>query len=141
MDAIQLNIFSSRLSAIAEQMGAMLKRAAFSPNIKDRLDFSCALFDAEGELCAQAAHIPVHLGSMAYTMKDLVSSFDWTEGDMVVFNNPFRGGTHLPDVWWHLCLWIHACRVLLPTGRTMPVSARPHRVVCRYQPSWLRKVL
>ena len=79
-------------------MGAVLQRAAFSPNIRDRLDFSCAVFSATGELCAQAAHIPVHLGSMAYAMKDIVSKLDWNEGDMVIVNDPFLGGTHLPDI-------------------------------------------
>src|SRR6056297_1074114 len=79
-------------------MGAVLKRVAFSPNIKDRLDFSCAVFDADGELCAQAAHIPVHLGSMAYAAKDIVRSLHWQPGDMVVLNDPYLGGTHLPDI-------------------------------------------
>ena len=74
---IELSLFSSRIESICDEMGAALKRAAFSPNIKDRLDFSCAVFDAEGELCAQAAHIPVHLGSMAYAMTSIVSAFDW----------------------------------------------------------------
>lgn len=79
-------------------MGAVLQRAAFSPNIRDRLDFSCAVFDAQGELSAQAAHIPVHLGSMAYAMKSIISRLEWHEGDMVIVNDPFLGGTHLPDV-------------------------------------------
>lgn len=79
-------------------MGAVLQRAAFSPNIRDRLDFSCAVFNAEGELCAQAAHIPVHLGSMAYAMQNIVSQLSWHEGDMVIVNDPFLGGTHLPDI-------------------------------------------
>ena len=79
-------------------MGAVLQRSAFSPNIRDRLDFSCAVFDAEGALCAQAAHIPVHLGSMAYAMQDIVSKLDWHDGDMVIVNDPFLGGTHLPDI-------------------------------------------
>ncbi len=98
MDAIELSIFSSRIEAVCEEMGAVLRRTAFSPNIKDRLDFSCAVFDAVGELCAQAAHIPVHLGSMAYAMRDIVGGIRWSEGDMVVVNDPFLGGTHLPDV-------------------------------------------
>jgi N-methylhydantoinase B len=98
MDAIELSLFSSRIEAVCEEMGAVLRRAAFSPNIKDRLDFSCAVFDAEGQLCAQAAHIPVHLGSMAYAMRDIVGGLAWEEGDMVVVNDPFLGGTHLPDV-------------------------------------------
>ena len=98
MDAITLNIFSSRMDAVCEEMGVVLRNAAFSPNIRDRLDFSCAVFDARGELCAQAAHIPVHLGSMAYAMADVVARMEWHLGDMVVLNDPFLGGTHLPDV-------------------------------------------
>jgi N-methylhydantoinase B len=98
MDAIELSLFSSRIEAVCDEMGAVLRRTAFSPNIKDRLDFSCAVFDAEGQLCAQAAHIPVHLGSMAYAMRDIVGSLTWAEGDMVVVNDPYLGGTHLPDV-------------------------------------------
>jgi N-methylhydantoinase B len=98
MNAVQLSIFASRISAVCDEMGAVLRRAAFSPNIKDRLDFSCALFDAAGQLCAQAAHIPVHLGSMTYAMAALVSAHHWRPGDMLVVNDPYRGGTHLPDV-------------------------------------------
>ena len=96
--ALQLGIFSSRVSAIAEEMGAVLRRAAFSANIKDRLDYSCALFDPNGHLVAQAAHIPVHLGSMAYAMIDLAASRDWCSGETLVLNDPYKGGTHLPDV-------------------------------------------
>ncbi len=98
MDAIELSLFSSRIESVCEEMGAVLRRTAFSPNIKDRLDYSCAVFDAAGRLCAQAAHIPVHLGSMAYAMCDIVGKLEWREGDMVVVNDPFLGGTHLPDV-------------------------------------------
>lgn len=98
MDSIQLSIFASKVSAVCDEMGAALQRSAFSPNIRDRLDYSCAIFSAQGELCAQAAHIPVHLGSMAYAMADIVSLFDWQKGDTVVVNDPYLGGTHLPDV-------------------------------------------
>jgi len=98
MNPAELNIFSSRLDAICDEMGLVLRNAAFSPNIRDRLDFSCAIFDRSGELCAQAAHIPVHLGSMAYAMRDVVKGIDWRPGDQVVFNDPYLGGTHLPDV-------------------------------------------
>jgi len=98
MDTVDLSIFSSRLDAVSDEMGAVLQRAAFSPNIRDRLDFSCAIFDANGQLCAQAAHIPVHLGSMAYAMADIVRRIDWQPGDMVIVNDPYLGGTHLPDV-------------------------------------------
>ncbi len=98
MNPIELGLFASRLAAICDEMGAVLRNTAFSPNIRDRLDFSCAVFDADGGLCAQAAHIPVHLGSMAYAMADLVAGRDWNDGDMLIVNDPFLGGTHLPDV-------------------------------------------
>nr|WP_295879036.1 hydantoinase B/oxoprolinase family protein [uncultured Thiohalocapsa sp.] len=98
VNAIQLSLFVSRLTAVCDEMAAVLRNAALSPNIRDRLDFSCAVFDADGALCAQAAHIPVHLGSMAYAMADLVARFDWADGDMVIVNDPYLGGTHLPDV-------------------------------------------
>lgn len=98
MNVIELSLFANRLAAVCDEMGAILQRAAFSPNIRDRLDFSCAVFDANGDLCAQAAHIPVHLGSMAYAMKGIISRFDWQPDDMVIVNDPYLGGTHLPDV-------------------------------------------
>jgi len=98
MNSIELSLFASRIEAVCEEMGAVLQRTAFSPNIKDRLDYSCAVFDAAGELCAQAAHIPVHLGSMAYAMRDIVADLPWSPGDMVILNDPYLGGTHLPDV-------------------------------------------
>ncbi len=98
MNPVQLSLFASRIEAVCDEMGAVLRRAAFSPNIKDRLDFSCAVFDREGLLCAQAAHIPVHLGSMAYAMADIVGACDWHSGDVLVVNDPYLGGTHLPDV-------------------------------------------
>jgi len=98
LDAVNLSIFANRIDAICGEMGITLQKSAFSPNIRDRLDYSCAIFDAHGELCAQAAHIPVHLGSMAFAMRDLTKMFDWVAGDMVVVNDPYKGGTHLPDV-------------------------------------------
>jgi N-methylhydantoinase B len=98
LDAVALSVFASRIAATCDEMGAVLRRAAFSTNIKERLDFSCAVFDPEGRLCAQAAHIPVHLGSMAYAMRDLVAGTPWGPGDMLIVNDPYLGGTHLPDV-------------------------------------------
>ncbi len=98
MNAIALSLFVSQITAVCDEMGAVLRRAAFSTNIKDRLDYSCAVFDAQGRLCAQAAHIPVHLGSMAYAMQGLVERMSWAPGDMVIVNDPYLGGTHLPDV-------------------------------------------
>ena len=98
LDPIELSLFTSRVTAICDEMGVVLRRSAFSPNIKDRLDFSCALFGPEGELFAQAAHIPVHLGSMAYAMSAIVSDIQWVRGDVLAVNDPYLGGTHLPDV-------------------------------------------
>ncbi len=98
MNPIELSIFSHRINAVCEEMGAQLQKAAFSPNIRDRLDFSCAVFDSHGRLCAQAAHIPVHIGSMAFAMQEIITMISWCEGDLVALNDPFLGGTHLPDV-------------------------------------------
>ena len=98
MDPVELNVFASRLEAVCDEMGVVLRNAAFSPNIRDRLDFSCAIFDPTGALSAQAAHIPVHLGSMAFAMRDIVRRLSWSPGDVVILNDPFLGGTHLPDV-------------------------------------------
>lgn len=101
MDAarrIELGLFGSRVAAICEEMGALLGRIAFSPNIRDRKDYSCALFDARGELLGQATHIPVHLGSMAHAMTSLAASRAWQDGDILILNDPFQGGTHLPDI-------------------------------------------
>ncbi len=136
MDAIDLSIFSSRINAICEEMGVVLRRSAFSPNIMDRLDFSCAIFDADGELCAQAAHIPVHLGSMAYAMADIVGQIDWQPGDMVILNDPYKGGTHLPDVTVIAPLFNDSCLCAFVTNRahhadigaespgSMPIASR-----------------
>ena len=98
LNPIELGLFSSRIEAVCDEMGAQLQQAAFSPNIRDRLDYSCAIFDASGGLCAQAAHIPVHLGSMAFAMQGIVRQLEWQPGDMVILNDPYLGGTHLPDV-------------------------------------------
>ncbi|MGH8563475.1 MAG: Grx4 family monothiol glutaredoxin [Gammaproteobacteria bacterium] len=98
LEPIELSLFASRLQAICEEMGTALRRTAFSPNIRDRLDFSCAVFDTKGRLSAQAAHIPVHLGSMAFAMSGIVEGLRPAPGDMVILNDPYLGGTHLPDV-------------------------------------------
>ena len=98
INPILLEVFKNKLSSIAEEMGIILQKTAFSPNIKERKDFSCALFNEAGELIAQAAHIPVHLGSMAVSVKSVIRTVDFEEGDMVVLNDPYKGGTHLPDV-------------------------------------------
>jgi len=111
MNAVELSLYAHRLAAMCEEMGAVLKRSALSPNIKDREDFSCALFDARGELVAQAAHIPVHLGSMAWCMRGIVEKSEWKKGDVVVFNDPFLGGTHLPDITVVMPVFTHGKRI------------------------------
>ena len=98
LNPILLEVFKNRFASIAEEMGMALMRTAYSPNIKERRDFSCALFDAQGDMVAQAAHIPVHLGSMPLSVKAAIEAVDLTPGDMAILNDPFKGGTHLPDV-------------------------------------------
>ena len=95
---VLLEVFKNRFSSICEEMGVTLNRTAFSPNIKERRDFSCALFDADGSMIAQAAHIPVHLGSMPMSVKAAIEAVAFEEGDMVMLNDPYKGGTHLPDI-------------------------------------------
>ncbi|AFY62558.1 hydantoinase B/oxoprolinase family protein [Synechococcus sp. PCC 6312] len=99
-DPIQLEIFHNLFQAIAEQMGITLQNTSASVNIKERLDFSCALFDAQGELVANAPHIPVHLGSMGQTVKMLLETrgSQLRPGQVYASNNPYAGGTHLPDI-------------------------------------------
>ncbi|HWP41101.1 MAG TPA: hydantoinase B/oxoprolinase family protein, partial [Tepidisphaeraceae bacterium] len=99
IDPIELELMRNLFEAAAEQMGIVLQRVAFSANIKERRDFSCALFDAEGELLAQAAHIPVHLGSMPESVRAVLARLGSLEpGDVAIVNDPFAGGTHLPDI-------------------------------------------
>ncbi len=98
INPILMQVFKNRFAAIAEEMGVSLGRTAFSPNIKERRDYSCAIFDQQGDMIAQAAHIPVHLGSMPLSVKAAIAACDFAPGDMVMLNNPFQGGTHLPDI-------------------------------------------
>jgi N-methylhydantoinase B/oxoprolinase/acetone carboxylase alpha subunit len=100
LDPAALQVLISRLTGVAEEMGAVLRRAAFSPNIKERADCSAALFNADGEMLVQAEHIPVHLGSMPASVRAAIDGFGGglSPGDQVVLNDPFAGGTHLNDV-------------------------------------------
>jgi 5-oxoprolinase (ATP-hydrolysing) len=100
LDPVQLSIFSNLFMSIAEQMGRMLQKTAISTNIKERLDFSCALFGPNGELVANAPHLPVHLGSMSEAVKAQIriQGSDLTPGDVLVSNHPAAGGSHLPDI-------------------------------------------
>jgi N-methylhydantoinase B/oxoprolinase/acetone carboxylase alpha subunit len=97
-DPIELELFKNIFISISEEMGAVLGRTALSPNIKERKDFSCALFNSKGETFAQGSHIPVHLGAMPLSVQASLRSLTFHEGDMVILNDPYKGGTHLPDV-------------------------------------------
>ncbi|WP_313438591.1 hydantoinase B/oxoprolinase family protein [Novosphingobium sp.] len=99
-DPMMLELFNNMFMAVAEQMGAVLRHTSTSVNIKERLDFSCALFDAEGNLIANAPHVPVHLGAMGESVRAVLAAREGSlkPGDMVALNDPYRGGTHLPDV-------------------------------------------
>ncbi len=95
---VDVQVLNRILVSVAEEMGIVLQRSAFSSNIKERRDFSCAIFDASGRLLAQAAHIPVHLGAMPDTVAAVKREFELRPGDIIITNDPFTGGTHLPDI-------------------------------------------
>jgi N-methylhydantoinase B len=95
---IELEIFKNIYHSIAEEMGAGLRRTAFSPNIKERRDYSCAVFDSDGEVIAMGDHMPVHLGSMPMSVRAAIDRYELGRGDVVMLNDPFSGGTHLPDI-------------------------------------------
>src|SRR5205807_4030332 len=97
-DPIELEIFKNIYHSIAEEMGAGLRRTAFSPNIKERRDYSCAVFDSDGEVIAMGDHMPVHLGSMPMSVRAAIAARTMGPGDVVMLNDPFHGGTHLPDI-------------------------------------------
>src|SRR5437867_4010608 len=97
-DPITLEIYRALYTSVAEEMGIALRRTAFSPNIKERRDYSCAVFDTRGRVIAQGDHMPVHLGSMPMAVASALSAVDLKSGDVVAINDPFAGGTHLPDV-------------------------------------------
>ena len=120
-DAVELAIFQSAVHSIAEEMGAALRRTALSPNIKERRDYSCALFDGRARVIAMGDHMPVHLGSMPMSVEAAVAAIAFVPGDIAILNDPFAGGTHLPDITMVL-------PVFLP-GRALPgffVSNRAH---------------
>jgi len=112
-DPIRLEVYKNLFAAVAEEMGVVLRKASYSPNIKERRDYSCAIFDAQGEMIAQAAHIPVHLGSMPLSVRAAIENYHsqnesgvgnrsvgkgLNPGDSIILNDPYQGGTHLPDI-------------------------------------------
>ncbi len=97
-ESVELSLFTSRFQSLAEEMGTMLQRTSFSVNVKERLDFSCALMDANGYLIANAPHIPVHLGSLGICVRSVIAQFPLEKGEVILTNHPAFGGSHLPDV-------------------------------------------
>ncbi len=97
-DPVTLEIYRALYTSVAEEMGVALRRTAFSPNIKERRDYSCAVFDSAGQVIAQGDHMPVHLGSMPMAVQAALAATTLAPGDVVALNDPFAGGTHLPDV-------------------------------------------
>src|SRR5438105_11104768 len=116
-DPIEIEVFKNLFHAIAEEMGAALRRTAFSPNIKERRDYSCAVFDARGQVIAMGDHMPVHLGSMPMSVRAAMDALQLAPGDVAMLNDPFRGGTHLPDITL-------VAPVFIASNRTRNKSAR-----------------
>lgn len=109
-DPVELEIFKNLYHSIAEEMGAALRRTAFSPNIKERRDYSCAVFDGAGEVIAMGDHMPVHLGSMPMSVRAAIDAGKMEPGDVVMLNDPFCGGTHLPDITLVAPVYVEAHR-------------------------------
>src|SRR5271167_950339 len=97
-DPVELEVFKNLYHSVAEEMGVALRRTSFSPNIKERRDYSCAVFDSRGQVIAMGDHMPVHLGSMPMSVAAAIEQCALEPGDLVMLNDPFRGGTHLPDI-------------------------------------------
>ena len=128
-DPIELEIFKNLFHSIAEEMGAALRRTAFSPNIKERRDYSCAVFDGTGQVIAMGDHMPVHLGSMPMSVKAAIAAREMMSGDMVMLNDPFRGGTHLPDITLVAPVYVRSGRPLPRKASHRPdfyIASRAH---------------
>src|ERR1700724_2538444 len=95
---IELELFRHLLTSIAEEMGIVLRKTSYAANIKERRDYSCAVYDARGETVAMGDHMPVHLGAMPLSVKAIIDAFTLEPGDVALVNDPFQGGTHLPDI-------------------------------------------
>jgi N-methylhydantoinase B len=124
VDPVKLEIFKSLYSSVAEEMGVALRRSAFSPNIKERRDYSCAVFNRDGTLIAQGDHMPVHLGSMPMSVRAALEVSPPGPGDIVVLNDPYAGGTHLPDVTMVAAVYAEGKRQKAK-GKRQKSNARP----------------
>src|SRR5271154_2217282 len=126
-DPVELEIFKNLYHSIAEEMGAALRRTAFSPNIKERRDYSCAVFDSDSEVIAMGDHMPVHLGSMPMSVRAAIDQFDLELGDVAMLNDPFRGGTHMPDITLVASVYVGGSRRRAKTsGPDFYVASRAH---------------
>ncbi|HEX7956686.1 MAG TPA: hydantoinase B/oxoprolinase family protein, partial [Pyrinomonadaceae bacterium] len=121
-DPTTLEIYRALYTSVAEEMGLVLRRTAHSPNIKERRDYSCAVFDAAGSVIAQGDHMPVHLGSMPMAVAAALRETDIGPGDVVVLNDPFAGGTHLPDVTLVMGVWSLESGVWSQDGRPLALT-------------------
>jgi N-methylhydantoinase B len=124
-DPVELEVFKNLYHSIAEEMGAALRRTSFSPNIKERRDYSCAVFDSAGQVIAMGDHMPVHLGSMPMSVAAAVEHCQLDPGDVVMLNDPFRGGTHLPDIT--LVMPVYLSQLCGDRARPRPGGAKPRR--------------
>jgi N-methylhydantoinase B len=122
VDPVALAVFQSAVHSIAEEMGAALRRTALSPNIKERRDYSCAIFDAHARVIAMGDHMPVHLGSMPMSVAAAIAALDFAPGDIAILNDPYVGGTHLPDITMVLPVFLPDA----PANPTFYVSNRAH---------------
>jgi len=128
-DPVELEIFKNIYHSVAEEMGAALRRTAFSPNIKERRDYSCAVFDGDGEVIAMGDHMPVHLGSMPMSVRAAINQFELDPGDIAMLNDPFRGGTHLPDITLVAPVYVESSRARRQAKGRRPdfyVASRAH---------------
>jgi N-methylhydantoinase B len=121
LDAIRLEVYRSLLLAIAEEMGAALRRSAYSPNIKERRDYSCAVCDPQARPVALGDHMPVHLGAIPQSVEAALSDISLEDGDVVVLNDPYHGGTHLPDLTAVRGVWVDGS-----AGPIAYVASRAH---------------
>src|SRR5260370_24937537 len=126
VDPVKLAIFKSLYSSVAEEMGVSMRRSAFSPNIKERRDYSCAVFNQDGVLIAQGDHMPVHLGSMPMSVRAALETVKLGPGDIVVLNDPYAGGTHLPDVTMVAAVYGGAASGVLGRGKNNRQSPAPN---------------
>src|SRR5271157_3633490 len=131
VDAAELEIFKNLFHSTAEEMGAALRRSAFSPNIKERRDYSCAVFDGRARVVAMGDHMPVHLGSMPMSVAAALDALELAPGDIAMLNDPYAGGTHLPDITLVMPVWPRDVPTRAPdvptrTGPSFYVASRAH---------------